>query len=134
MRPEQLVDFKALRGDPSDNIPGAKGIGEIGAAELIKEFGTIEKMYEAIEKNDERLRKFKPRIIKILKKEKENVFLGKKLVALVADAPVDFHLKDCEIKINPDEVSRIFKDLGFTSLLQKVDELAGGVQTNLLGR
>lgn len=132
LRPEQLNDFKAMRGDPSDNIPGAKGIGEVGAAALIREFETIEKMYEAIEKNDSRLNKFKPRVIEILKKEKANVFLGKKLVILVSDAPVDFHLKDCKIKVDPGSVAKIFKDLGFFSLLKKVDELAGGAQRNLL--
>ncbi len=132
LRPDQLNDFKAMRGDPSDNVPGAKGIGEVGAAAFIKEFGSIEKMYEAIEKNDSRLEKFKPRLIEILKKEKENVFLGKKLVTLVSDAPVDFHLEDCEIKIKPQKVSEVFKELGFTSLLKKIDELAGGAQSNLL--
>jgi DNA polymerase-1 len=132
LRPDQLNDFKAMRGDPSDNIPGAKGIGEVGAAALIKEFDTIEKMYEAIEKNDERLSKFKPRIIEILKKEKDSVFLGKKLVTLVADAPIDFELRDCVIKIDPGSVAKIFKELGFTSLLKKVDELSGGAQSNLL--
>ncbi|MFA5128960.1 MAG: 5'-3' exonuclease H3TH domain-containing protein [Patescibacteria group bacterium] len=132
LRPDQLNDFKAMRGDPSDNIPGAKGIGDVGAAALIKEFGSIEKMYEAIEKNDTRLEKFKPRLIEILKKEKDNVFLGKKLVTLVSDAPVDFYLGDCKIKIDPGSVAKIFKDLGFMSLLKKVDELAGGAQSNLL--
>lgn len=132
LRPDQLNDFKAMRGDPSDNIPGAKGIGDVGAAAFIKEFGSIEKMYEAIEKNDTRLEKFKPRLIEILKKEKDNVFLGKKLVTLVSDAPVDFRLADCKIKINPSSVVEVFKNLGFTSLLKKVDELAGGAQSNLL--
>jgi DNA polymerase-1 len=132
LRPEQLNDFKALCGDPSDNLPGAKGIGEVGAAELIQEFGTIEKMYEAIEKDDDRLGKFKPRIIEILKKERENVFLGKKLVTLVSDAPVDFHLEDCKIKIDLDSVAAVFKELGFVSLIKKINELSGGAQSNLL--
>lgn len=132
LSPSQLNDFKALRGDPSDNIPGAKGIGEVGAADLIKKFGTIEELYEAIEKNDKRLEEIRPRIVEILKKEKENVFLGKKLVILVADAPVDFRLDDCRIKINPGTVSDVFRELGFTSLLKKVDDLSGGAQKNLL--
>jgi DNA polymerase-1 len=132
LRPDQMNDFKALRGDPSDNVPGAKGIGEVGAAALIKEFSSIEKMYEAIEKNDSRLEKFKPRVIEILKKERENVFLGKKLVTLISDVPVDFHLKDCRIKIDPSSVAKAFNELGFTSLLRKVDELSGGAQSNLL--
>ncbi len=132
LRPDQLNEFKALRGDPSDNVPGAKGIGEVGAAALIKEFNSIEKIYESIENNDSRLEKFKPRVIEILKKEKDNVFLGKKLVTLVFDAPVDFHLGDCRIKIDSSSVAKIFNELGFTSLLKKVDELAGGAQSNLL--
>jgi DNA polymerase-1 len=132
LSPDQLNDFKAMRGDPSDNIPGARGIGEVGAAALIGEFGTIEKMYKAVEKNDERLGKFKPRIIEILKKEKENVFLGKKLVTLVSDAPIDFHLGDCKIKIDPHAVAKVFEDFGFSSLQKKINELAGGSQGNLL--
>lgn len=130
--PERMNDFKALRGDPSDNIPGAKGIGEVGATELIKNFGSIEKLYELIDKNDKQLEKIKPKMLEILKREKENVLLGKKLVTLDADAPVDFHLGNCSVNINPGEVAKIFEELGFFSLLKKVDELAGGAQSNLL--
>ena len=53
LNPDQLIDYKALRGDPSDNIPGVKGIGEKGAAELIKEFGSLEKIYEYLESSPE---------------------------------------------------------------------------------
>jgi DNA polymerase-1 len=130
--PERMNDFKALRGDPSDNIPGARGIGEVGATELIKNFGSIEKIYELIDKNDKQLEKIKPKTLEILKREKENVLLGKKLVTLDSETPVDFSLKDCLVKINPQDVSAVFKELGFTSLLKKIDELAGGAQSNLL--
>ncbi len=131
LSPKQLNDFKALRGDPSDNIPGARGIGEVSAAKLIQEFETIEKLYEAIEKNDKRLQKFKPHTIEILRKEKENVFLGKKLVTLVTDAPVDFNLENCKIKVDPKEVKKIFEQFGFASLLDRVDDLVAGTQGNL---
>ena len=50
LKPEQLIDFKGLKGDPSDNIPGVKGIGEKTAIILLNKFGTIEKLYGAIEK------------------------------------------------------------------------------------
>lgn len=132
--PKQLIDYKALRGDPSDNIPGARGIGEMGAAQLIKEFGTIEALYEAIEKEDPRVKKIKKRVLEILKREKENVFLGKKLVTLLRDAPIDFSLKDCEIKIDLEEIRKIFEKLEFTSLLKKVDELASGAQGDLFSQ
>jgi len=131
LKPKQLIDFKALRGDPSDNIPGARGIGERGAVELIKEFGTIEEIYKAIEKNDSRLKKFKSRTIEILKKEKENVFLGKKLVSLIKDAPIEFNLENCKIKIDKEAVANIFKSLEFTSLLKKIENLSSSQQGKL---
>jgi DNA polymerase-1 len=130
--PEHMNDFKALRGDPSDNIPGAKGIGEVGAAELIKNFGSVEKIYELIDRNDKKLEKIKPKTLEILKREKENVLLGKKLVTLDSETPVDFFLKECAVKIKPGEVAKTFEELGFISLLKKVDELAAGAQSNLL--
>lgn len=124
LAPKQLADFKALRGDPSDNIPGARGIGEITAGELIREFGSIEKLYEAIEQKDKKIEKIKNRTLEILKKEKENVFLGKKLVSLIIDAPIDFNLDNCKIKIDKEKLNEIFKKFDFTSLLKKTDELA----------
>jgi len=49
LTPEQMIDYKALRGDPSDNIPGVRGIGEVSAAKLLGEFGTLENLYKQIE-------------------------------------------------------------------------------------
>lgn len=131
LTPKQLIDFKALRGDPSDNIPGARGIGEVGAIELIKEFYSIENLYSAIESNDPKIEKIKKRTLEILKNEKKSVLLGKKLVTLVLNAPFDFNLDDCKIKIDPSPIIKIFEELGFTSLVGKVNSLAAGSQGNL---
>lgn len=131
LTPKQLIDFKALRGDPSDNIPGARGIGEIGAIELIKEFHSIENLYSAIESNDPKIEKIKERTLEILKNEKKNVLLGKKLVTLVLDAPIDFNLEDCKIDIDPAPIIKNFEELGFTSLVGKVNSLVAGSQGNL---
>ena len=61
LTPEQMLDYKALRGDPSDNIKGVKGIGDKGAMELVKEFGGIENMYKEIRAKSKKSKKIKPR-------------------------------------------------------------------------
>ncbi|HVU75914.1 MAG TPA: 5'-3' exonuclease H3TH domain-containing protein, partial [Candidatus Paceibacterota bacterium] len=68
--PEHVVDYKALRGDPSDNIPGVKGIGEKTATELIDLFGSIEAIYKALAKGPKELEKkgVKPRVAELLMK------------------------------------------------------------------
>ena len=66
--PERVVDYKALRGDPSDNIPGIRGIGEKTATELIKEFGSLDDIYAALESDSESFaKKVRPRIVELLK-------------------------------------------------------------------
>jgi DNA polymerase-1 len=134
LTPKQLIDFKALRGDPSDNIPGARGIGEVGAVELVKQFESIENLYSAIESNDSNIQKIKPRTLEILKNEKKNVLLGKKLVTLILDAPIDFNLEDCKLNIDPTPILKTLEELGFNSLIGKVNSLAAdsmGKQGNL---
>ena len=56
LNPDQIIDYKALRGDPSDNIPGVKGIGEKTAIELLNDFKTLDGVYKAVEKNDKKIR------------------------------------------------------------------------------
>jgi DNA polymerase-1 len=93
--PEHIVDYKALRGDPSDNIKGIKGIGEKGATELIEKFGSIEDIYEAIEKHEAAFAKeVKPRMLELLKTGKEDAFFSKQLATIHQAAPVVFELPD----------------------------------------
>lgn len=90
--PSKIVDYKALVGDQSDNYPGAKGIGPKTAVKLINQFGSVENLYENLEKIDsEKLRK-------ILTIEKENVFLSKKLATILTD--VDLNLDLQQLKFN----------------------------------
>lgn len=84
LEPIQLIDLKALMGDSSDNIPGVKGIGEKTAIPLIQEFGTIEKLYEDIDKV-----KLSPAYKKKLTEGKDSAFQSKFLATIVYDAPVD---------------------------------------------
>lgn len=74
-KPEEIVDYLALAGDASDNIPGARGIGKVGASKLIKEFKTIENIFANLDK-------LSPKLQAILRENKETVFLSKELVIL----------------------------------------------------
>ena len=72
LRPDQMVDYKGLRGDPSDNLPGVKGVGEKTAVELLKKYGTIEEVYKNLPDIREGVRKK-------LEKDKLQAFFSKKL-------------------------------------------------------
>src|SRR3989339_1896113 len=95
--PEFVVDYKALRGDASDNIPGVPGIGEKTATELIQKIGSVEKIYQELEnKNSELYKKFSPGIIKKLEAGKENAKMSYELATIHRDVPdLDFKLDDC---------------------------------------
>jgi len=127
LKPEQLIDFKALRGDPSDNIPGVKGIGEKTATELIKTFKSLDGLYQGITKNDKKLKDFKERIIKLLKDNTKDAILSKKLVTIETNLPTNFKLKDTAITgFDVKEIVRLFSKLEFNSLLTKIPKSMTG--------
>ncbi len=125
--PEQLSDFKGLRGDPSDNIPGVRGIGEKTATKLIVSFSKIENILEVAEHDPDRLKKegLKERIIKLLLDNAEEARFSKMLATIRTDAPIDFSLSECEWKegFDHDKVTALFSELGFRSLLSRLDEI-----------
>src|SRR6185436_6321360 len=92
--PKFLPDYKGLRGDPSDNIIGIKGIGEKTASILIKEFGTIENLYKALKKDKSKFKALglSPRIIELLKNNEEEALFSKTLATIRTDAPINFAL------------------------------------------
>ncbi len=94
--PELLPDYKGLRGDPSDNIIGIKGIGEKTAEELIVNFGTIEEMYKKLKKDEASFLKagIKKRIIELLKEGEEEALFSKMLATIRRDAPIHFTLPE----------------------------------------
>lgn len=85
--PKQLIDIKAIQGDTSDNIPGVKGIGEKGAGELIRKFGSLDGVYENIDSSE-----IKPAMRKKLEQDKDNAYLSLMLGEIVKNAPVDTEL------------------------------------------
>jgi len=123
LKPKQMIDFKAIAGDPSDNIPGVKGIGEKGALDLLKKFGSIEKIYKEIDKKGDKAN-IKPRNLKLLKDQKKEAMMSKKLVTIVRDVPIEFDIDDCQLKpYDKQKVFELFKELEFKSLLARLPEI-----------
>lgn len=136
LEPEQLVDYKGLKGDPSDNIPGVSGIGEKTASALIQTFGTLDNLYERISnfkfpisKKDKV--KIKPplseKLIQKLIENKDMAFFSKKLSIIIKDVDIDFKLEDAEWRktMKKEGIYRVFKSMGFYSLLKRISEIDG---------
>lgn len=121
LTPDQLSDFKALRGDPSDNIPGVAGIGEKTAAFLIREFGSLENLYQNLEKETEKSKKLKPKLRETLLSQKEQAFFSKALVNINKNVPIDFNLVKCSFKkYNKKKITKILKEFDFYSLIKRL--------------
>ncbi|MCD4705737.1 DNA polymerase I, partial [bacterium] len=115
----QMIDYKSLRGDPSDNIPGVQGIGEKTATELLQNFKTLDNVYKNIESS-----KIKDRIKNLLKEYKDAAYLSKKLAIIVTDVDFDFSLKDTYFKnFDSEKIAEIFYKFEFKSLLPRLYEI-----------
>ncbi len=118
LEPWQLVDFKALRGDPSDNIPNVPGIGEKTAADLIKKFGSIDELYA-------RLEEVRPQDLAArLRQAEELVRRNRELVKIKTDAPVTLDLERCRVgRADRPRVLALLRELEFHSLVERLDEI-----------
>ncbi|MDB5189903.1 MAG: polA [Parcubacteria group bacterium] len=118
--PELVPDYKGLRGDPSDNIIGIPGIGEKTATTLIQEFGSIEKIYKLLKKDEKPFleKGIKPRIIGLLKEHEEDAIFSKMLATIREDAPIAFKLPEAVWHDGGTlpTVLALFDDLGFRTL------------------
>jgi DNA polymerase-1 len=113
--PKQMIDYLALVGDSSDNIPGVKGVGEKTALPLIQQFGTIENIYKNLDKVD------KPAVKKKLEDSKENAFLSKYLVTINCSVPMDFDFEKAIFeKPNFDKLRDLFIELEFKNLYTRL--------------
>ncbi len=132
--PKFLTDYKGLRGDPSDNIPGIVGIGEKTASILIQKFGAIENIYKILKKDKEKFKKIgiKPRIIDLLEKNKEEAQFSKMLATIRLDVPIKFEIpkKYWRENFNIEGVLDLFKELGFRTLSQRVSDTFRTSQKN----
>lgn len=119
--PEQVPDYKGLRGDSSDNLPGVPGIGEKTAVKLLEQFGSLENVYEHIEEV------LPERIRALLKEYKDQAFLCKKMATILKEDGVQVDLESCRMSnFNVDSVRGIFGKFGFKSLLGRMEGLNKG--------
>jgi DNA polymerase I len=117
--PEKVIDLMALLGDTVDNIPGAKGIGEKGATELIQKYGSVE---SALDHADEVTNK---RYREALQQQREQVMMSKQLATISLDVPLEVELEKLQVQAaDPAALEVLYRELGFNSLLKEL--LAGG--------
>ncbi len=131
LSPSQVIEYKGLRGDPSDNIPGVPSVGEKGAIKLINKFGTIDKMYKSLEneKETEHFLKEKilsPSVLKKLKENKDLAFFSRELATIYRNIPIKFNLKDAEWNPNPTKTENALLDFGLRSLVRRYRIISEG--------
>ena len=115
--PEQLVDFKAMAGDSSDNIPGVKGVGEKTALQLLEKYEDFEGIYD-------NLKEIKPRYAKLLLEGVEQAELSRKLAKIEQEVGIDIPLENALLRdFDKKKVLEIFKKYSFKSLIPKLDEI-----------
>jgi DNA polymerase-1 len=120
LTPNQLIDYKGIRGDVSDNIPGVKGIGEKGAIDLLNNFQTLENIYANIDSP-----KIKDRTRELLKQYHDDAILSKRLATIILDVPIDFKLADSDFSgFDMQKVIEVFQKFNFKRLLSQLQTLA----------
>lgn len=122
--PELVIDYKALRGDTSDNIPGVPGIGEKTATDLILKYGNLEQIYEVVEKESKKEKSdlFSPSVLRKMVDGKESAKMSYHLATIDCAVPdMDLKLKDCELgEFDREKVVACFQKFEFVSLLKRL--------------
>ncbi len=122
IHPSQWVDYKAIRGDTSDNIPGVPGIGEKGALELIKTFGSLDGVYEAV---DAESKKIKPGTLKKLIEGKGKAYLSYKLAHIDQKNHFDFNFEDTLLDdYDQEKAKELLHELGIKALDNRMPKLS----------
>jgi DNA polymerase-1 len=127
--PKLLPDYKGLRGDPSDNIIGIKGIGEKTATTLISQFGTIEEMYKKLKVESKKFKEIgiSPRVLELIKENEEEALFSKTLAKIRRDAPINFKLPEKTFWEQADfkKIEETFIKFEFRSLIQRIKGFFG---------
>ena len=114
LKPKQIIDYKALAGDSSDNYPGVTGIGSKTASQLINKYESLENLYKHISE-------LLPQLQEKLANDAEQAVMSKNLATIITDAPVELNENDCLISnIDANGLKKQFESLGFSSLLKRL--------------
>ena len=105
VKPNQVVAYKALAGDPADNYPGVSGIGPKTAQKLLKQFGSLEKAIAGLDFQEQKAAR-----------------LSQQLAAIKRDLPLDFDLNQCRLNYDPGKVKQIFAKYRFKSLIKELEK------------
>lgn len=121
LEPRQLIDFRALKGDPSDNIPGVPGIGEKTAIKLLQEFGSLENLYQELKGKTEKAKNLKSDLRDRLLQHEEQTFFSKHLSKINQNVEINFNLKECSWKsYSREQATKVLKDFEFNSLIERL--------------
>ena len=129
LRPDQMIDYKALKGDPTDNIPGVPGVGEKTAAKLIREFGTLDELLARLD--DVTPAKLGDK----LREHHDQILLGRDLSTIVRDLPIEFDLSAARLRdYDRDTVVRLFREYEFRTLIERLPAMEGETSEQRLER
>lgn len=126
LEPQQLTDFRGLKGDSSDNIPGVPGVGVKTATSLLQQYETVENVYQHLEEISSK------RARTALAGQEDVALLSKRLATIVTEAPVKLDLDGCRAgRYERDRVLRLFRELGFSSLVGRLPRAASAPSAQL---
>ena len=115
--PEQIVYWKSLAGDPSDNIPGVRGVGDKTAIKLVTQYGNIEAIVQAAQAG-----KIKGILGKRLQEAEQDIRLFERLVTIKCDLPFSYCVEESSFCLNQQKASAFLKDMGFSGLVRSLNE------------
>src|SRR5829696_4129366 len=120
LRPDQMVDYKALKGDPTDNIPGVPGVGEKTAAKLIRDFGSLDELLANLDKVTP------AKLGDKLREHVDQILMGRELSRIVRDLPISIDLEAARLgDYDRDTVVRLFREYEFRTLIERLPPMAG---------
>lgn len=137
IRPDQIIDFKALAGDSSDNIPGIPGIGPKTAVQLLTTFESVDGIYQAIKDKNPKVQDAKiirPSVLKKLTENYDSAMLSKELATIDQQVPIQLKLEKCRVAgYDKATAVKLFDQLGFQSLQKYLpnDDFENGIQDAL---
>jgi DNA polymerase-1 len=133
--PEQVADYKGLRGDPSDNIPGVRGIGEKTATSLIVTFGSLDALYDTLHSKPDELARagVKPRIVDLLREGEDEARFSRALATIRRDAPVETpeFSAPWRAQVDQSKALHLFSELGFRTLTTRLRTMLGVAEDEL---